>query len=529
MAVVLLFLGLISVGLYLPSLRYDFVWNDRHLIVGNRLLLTSSPKDILTRSFWAGAGLEEVDAPLNLYYRPFTTISYWLDLKISGGRPWFFHLVNVLLGAFATIGVTLIVWELLHSGVWAGLAGLLFATHPAHTECIAYISSRADLLVTTFLSFGAFALLRSIRKRNWLWLLLLPFSYAMGLFSKESALLFPILIFITPFLTQTRPPKRFWWLLPGLLIVVITYLWARAIIFNQALPTPTALGTVKITNIVNTFGYYIRMFLSPFAHRVKIPPDPKFSGVASVTIYTVIFLVSFPLAAMRPRFWIALWGYAWAILFLLPVSNIFPLGLQAAERWLFLPSVGLIAIVITIFSRMLVAHHRLRAVVGVALIVIAGLFARDVTRRLPIWQNDLTLYSAMVKEARREPEGYAGLARAIQTTLPDSAIKLYNRAILLNQGFTDAHINIALLYTQKGDHRRAIHHLRLADELKPCSPKIQTYLAYAFLTAGQLDSAESAFNRAIALDSSFPRALLGNQLPPFVIPSPASGRVKESP
>jgi len=115
----------------------------------------------------------------------------------------------------------------------------------------------------------------------------------------------------------------------------------------------------------------------------------------------------------------------------------------------------------------------------------------------------------MIKEAPQAPVGYFGLARAFQGQIPDSAISLYKRAILIDQGFVPAHINIALLYSEKGDHRRAIHHLRLANELEPDSPRILTDLGFVFLYSGQLDSALAAFQRAQVLDSTLPQAILG--------------------
>ncbi len=499
MTLVLLVVGVVSVGLYLPSLRYDFVGLDRQLLVNNRLITVVSRQ------------------PTADYYRPVTTLSFWLDLKIGGGKPWLFHLINCLLGAGAAMMVTLIVWELLHSGVWAGLAGLIFATHPTHNEAIGAIYGRADLLVTLFLGFGAFALLRSLRKRNWRWWWVIPFCFAFALLSKESALLFPLLIALTPFFAQTRVPKRFVGLLLLLLIILLIYLLARTLIFNQALPLPASLRAINFASIGNTFGYYLKMFFWPFRHRVKFPPDPNFLKPAPLLIWTILFLVSLPLAGFRPRFRILLWGYLWTILFLLPVTNIIPLGLQAAERLLFLPSVGLVAIVIPLLSRMLVAHHQIRAVVGIFLLLIGLTFAWETSRRLSIWRNDGKFFSAMVKEAPGEPEGYFGLARVIQEVMPDSAIKLYNRAILLEQGYVNAHINIAILYSQKGDHRRAVHHLRLANEMNPDSPRIQTELGFAFLRRGinespLRDSALKAFNRALLLDSTSLQALLGTAL-----------------
>lgn len=503
-ALVSLTVGVVAVILYLPTLRYDFVWEDKAQIVHR----ANSPiGDIFLPGFQADmrSGLESgVDTGC---YRPLTAFSFLLDRKVAGTKPWYFHLVNVVLAAGSAVLVVLIVWELLHSGAWAGIAGLLFATHPSHVEPVAFVSARAELLTALFLSFAAFALLRSFRKRNWRWWLVVPLGYALGLLSKESALLFPLLVLFTPLFIQSRFPRRFWFVLLALVVIGIGYLLLTCRIFNR--PFAPEIAPLRFLNLVNTFGLYVRMFFYPFEEQIKIPRDPAFLKLTPFFLYAMLFLVVAPLAALRRRFRIGLWGYFWTIVFLLPVSGISATGLQAAERFLFLPSVGMMVLVITFFSRLLVAQHGVRRFVGFGLVALAGLFAWDSLLRLPVWRDEKNLFLTMVKEVPQDPGAYFGLGRVLQSALPDSAITLYKRTILLDQGFVPAHINIGRLYSEKGDHRRAIHHFRLADELKPGSAEIQTELGFAFLYSGQLDSALGAFRRAQAIDSVLLPARLG--------------------
>ncbi|MGQ9708378.1 MAG: tetratricopeptide repeat protein [bacterium] len=511
MALVLTAVALLGIVLYLPALRYKFVWDDNQLIVNNRLLAETRPWEVFFRGYWAGTA-EAEEGPVAAYYRPVTSFSFWLDLKVAGLNPVYFHLINLVLAAGAGVLVSLIVWELLHSAVWAFLAGIIFVAHPAHVESVAFVSGRTDLLVSVFIGFAAFALLRSFRKRNRWWWVAVPVGFALGVLSKETALLFPLLVALTPLFVQSRAQKLYWLLVLVLVLVAGGYLFLRQGVFNQMLPMPTGGLAFDLMNIVNTFGYYIRMFFVPFEHHAKIPLDPLFLKLSSFFVWTLLFVISIPLAALRPRFRILLWGYAWTIVFLLPVSNIFPIGPQAAERLLFLPSVGLVALLVVLLSRLLVAHHQIRVVVGGALVVVTAWFSYNTRNRMPVWRDEVALFSAMVKEAPNAATAYANLAGALRTVLPDSAIKLYNRAILLDQGFTRVHINIAILYSQKGDFRRAIHHLRLADELEPNSVRVQNNLGYAFLLSGQIDSAVVAFERALVLDPSAPEPRAGQAL-----------------
>ena len=183
MAAVLATVALVSVALYLPTGRYGFVWDDDSLIVGNSLLVHSRPDDIFSRGFWAGSP-EPAGGSGSAYYRPLVTLSFWLDQGLSKNNPHWFHLVNLLLYALASAAVTLVLWELLHSGVWALLGGLLFAAHSSHVESVAFVSGRTDILLTLFTGIAAFALLRSFRKRNRWWWLVVPPAFGLALLSK---------------------------------------------------------------------------------------------------------------------------------------------------------------------------------------------------------------------------------------------------------------------------------------------------------------------------------------------------------
>ncbi|KAL1458924.1 hypothetical protein WDU94_010947 [Cyamophila willieti] len=70
---------------------------------------------------------------------------------VSGLQPLWFHASNVVLHAIASVLFTRLV--LVVVGLeprYAMLAGLIFATHPIHTEAVAGIVGRADILACIF-------------------------------------------------------------------------------------------------------------------------------------------------------------------------------------------------------------------------------------------------------------------------------------------------------------------------------------------------------------------------------------------
>ncbi len=498
MAVVLAIVALFSAALYLPSTRYSFVWDDNTLIAGNSLLAHSRPADIFSRGFWAGSP-EPATGSAAAYYRPLVTLSFWLDQSLSRNNPHWFHTVNLLLYALAAGAATLVLWELLHSGVWALLGGLLFAAHSSHVESVAFVSGRTDIMLTLFTNLAAFALLRSFRKHNPWWWLVVPPAYGLALLSKETVVLFPLLVALAPLLVGVRYDRRYWLLVLATLAVLAGYLLLRAAAVPVPIPIEGRVGFgSRLAAVANTVGLYVRMFFWPFEHHAKFPASDALFAPTQNALFALLFIVSVPLLALKRRFTATLWGYAWTIAFLLPVANIASIGPLAAERLLCLPSAGLVMVLVTALSRLLTFRVVTRKVVGAGLGAAIMLLGADTMARTRIWKNNETLFTAMVREAPEAPSAYANLADAIGGQRPDSALVLYNHALRLDQGYVHAYLHAGILLSEKGDHRRAIHHLRLANELEPNSALALNDLGSAFLAAGETDSALVTFDRAIA-------------------------------
>src|SRR5438046_360022 len=117
-AVVAVFAG----ALYLPTLAFDFVFDDDHLIVNNNFLKEPwSPLRAFAHHFWYGTAYGTG------YYRPIVAASLALNGRLLGWGPAGFHLVNVLLHALNAV-LLLALARRLALPVWAAaLAAALFA------------------------------------------------------------------------------------------------------------------------------------------------------------------------------------------------------------------------------------------------------------------------------------------------------------------------------------------------------------------------------------------------------------------
>jgi protein O-mannosyl-transferase len=524
MTVVLATVSLASIAIYLPATRYGFVWDDTELITKNSLLAGSRPADIFLRGFWAGAA-EQIAGPHLPHYRPLVTLSFWLDLRVSHANPHWFHVANLLLYALASAAVTLVLWELLHSGVWALLGGLFFAAHSSHVESVAFVSGRTDVMLTIFTAISAFALLRSLRKHNRWWWLVVPPAFGLALLSKETAVVFPLLIALAPLLVGAKYDRRYWLPVLASMIVLAGYFLLRTAAVPIPIPFSRQAGIWdRLASIVNTFGLYVRMFFWPFKHQVWYQANST-SQVSPLNMtFALLLAISAPLLILRRRLAPALWGYAWTIAFLLPVVSGLVLGPIAAERLLFLPSAGIVMVLTTVFSRMDESRSPARRIAGVGVAVVIVLLGADSMIRTPVWRNGETLFSAMVREAPTAPSAYSGLADEIAGARPDSALALHEHALRVNPSFAQAHMHAAVLLLDKGDLRGAIQHLRIARELVPNSDMVLNNLALAFNDSGEVDSALATIDRAIEVQQGGTAVLHLNRANVLI----AAGRTDEA-
>lgn len=140
----------------------------------NQDLLPETPwTHIFYNDFW---GTLLTHSGSHKSYRPLCTLSFRLNHAIGGLNPWSYHLVNVLLHAAVTGLFTNFSKILLGDGYWAFMAGLMFASHPIHTEAVAGIVGRADVGASLFFLLSLLCYMkhcstRGSSARTWGWFL----------------------------------------------------------------------------------------------------------------------------------------------------------------------------------------------------------------------------------------------------------------------------------------------------------------------------------------------------------------------
>jgi hypothetical protein len=424
----------VAVALYLPTVHYDFVQDDRVIVAGNPAVRSlSQAVRGFGRPYWPPPNAGGL-------YRPLTILSYAVDWQLGGGRPWLFHLMNALWHGLASVLVVLVVVRWIPEPA-ALTTGLVFALHPVHVEAVAGIVGRAEMLAAV----GLLGVVVSAR-RGW-WAAAVACA-ALAMFSKEHGVAAGLLVFIDDWL---RPPgvRRYpisLYVALGVVTVVFLGLWARiggAAAADVAPPFVGVGARERLALSLPAVARAARLLVWPTELSADYGPQviPVRAGVSLAAVAGGAVVVGvLGVGLWCRRRWPALSFAALATaLSCLPTSNLlFPSGIVLAERNLYVA-----VLLVAVAAGYGVASGMVRwgsrrtsvAVAALALALAAGSYVR-----LQAWRDNRSLLLTLLLD---HPESYHAhaSAAAVLAGLRDTAgaRREYARAESLFGG--DPHLN----------------------------------------------------------------------------------------
>ncbi|XP_059167603.1 protein O-mannosyl-transferase TMTC4-like isoform X1 [Physella acuta] len=191
---------MVAVLCFVNSYDGEFVFDDTEAIENNKDLLPSTPiSNLLENDFW-GRKLSNLS---HKSYRPITVLTFRWNYWAAGGLyPKGFHIVNILLHGFVCVllmpayKVVLSINAMHSSPKSSLLCSLLFAVHPVHTESVAGVVGRADLLCALFFILSFLMYVKGITRESafcpsncsYLWIIISMSFCACATFSKEQGI-----------------------------------------------------------------------------------------------------------------------------------------------------------------------------------------------------------------------------------------------------------------------------------------------------------------------------------------------------
>jgi protein O-mannosyl-transferase len=421
---VLIFLA--GLLLFLPTVSYEFTYDDSYVILSNPLVQSPALfSHLWLRSYLGG------DVQTNMgHWRPLGTTTHAVMWWVFGHCPSVCHLINALIHALNGLLVFGLARRWLRCDRAAGIAGLLFALHPIHIEAVANVIGRAELLVMMFtlLAWRVHLGGRPTPARAASAALL----YLCAMLCKESAIPGLGLFVLGDAIMATRRDRA--WVRERLplwlahLGALVAFLVLRRMVLGiwgapdiDRMPTnplsPESALTQWLTAIT-VLAFHWRLLLWPvalqmdYAHSVfpvvTSPLDPRF-------IASVIALGA--LAALAIWAWRRARGVTLGIVIHFTavsiVSNIvFLTGIMISERGLYLPSLGLCLVAGVGGAALL---RRWPSMVW-ALVALGMALGAQTAAQMRLWSDDLTLFTHVAQRGSNSTMVWANLAAARQRT-----------------------------------------------------------------------------------------------------------------
>lgn len=392
-AVLLRVTFLLTFIVYLRTITFDWVFDDHLQVTMNPWLASwGSLKQIFTLHSWA---FTDYEVPAK-FYRPLYLVWLLVNNQLFHGTPGWFHLAGVFLHLGGVFLAYLTARRLLQDARTATMAALLFALHPSKVESVAWVAGLTEVLLAVFFFSTVLAYLRWVQESvpRGRWIVVSAACFTGALFSKETAVLAPVLIATHYWVSGRRRIVEFAKLLAPYVVVGLVYWMIRLNVMHGVAQLSGRLSATKtLFTMPLAFWWYIVHTVWPFGLSLYYPEmivrDASLTRFVLPTLGLIVLAVLYAWFA-RKSVTGKLMGIWFVLTMLPPVVAI--LLLQPHDRYLYLPSFAF-----AVVAAMLLA--RLTTKLGaIALVIMALGFATGSFITTGYWEDDLhTFERALVK------------------------------------------------------------------------------------------------------------------------------------
>ena len=466
----------VGLSLYTASFNHGFVLDDNLVITSNSHVqkgLSGIPD--LLRYNYAHGHAEYNDG----LYRPLSLITFAIEKELFNLGSKSSHVIQVFL--YALLLIVLLLWlnSLLDNHTyWPLIITLLFAAHPIHTEVVANLKSRDELLAMLFFSTAALYFTRWLGNQKIMSLVFAMLAMFIASFAKESTVTFAA---IFPLIAWYKN-EDFKKLVIGsafLSAPILLFLIIRSLVLSDLGPVDSGVSSLLQNSLIENDGfinristgaviqglYFILLFIP-----IGLSHDYSYNAIEIVNlsdpeaiVWIMVILASLIVGfiGVKRKKW---WGFGIIFYFITisAVANVFILiGAMAAGRFVFAPSLGFsIAIVAGLHQAI---QNRKLFHISATVIIIA--FSVLTIGRVPDWESNFTLFTADVDKvpnsARAQYDAGSGYIeesktdrRNAPTYLTKARIHL-NKAIEIWPDYQDAYNNLGISYMNTREYEEA--------------------------------------------------------------------------
>ncbi|MBU3660034.1 MAG: tetratricopeptide repeat protein [Flavobacteriales bacterium] len=543
-SVIVFFVGFL---LFANTINHDYALDDTGAIAQNLNVqegIKGIPK-ILKMDLW-----EFSDVKLG-YYRPLSLITFAIEIEFFGNAPHVSHFNNVLIFALSGVFLFLVLQQIFGKfHQWLPLiATLLFIAHPIHTEVVANIKSRDELLSFLNLFVVLFFVLRHIKTKKW-WYLPFVFVFSfLGMLSKETALtglvLVPVFYYIFDNQTILQSALKSVSVFLAIFFFFVQKKMALGTleanipvdIINYPYIPPHVNESAKFSMAFYLFGFGLNLLILPITLRYDYSynqiPAVDFSNPLALVGLLVFFIGAYftvKLILNKKMLGIPLaifyLNFGPALAFTILRGGIF------AERFLFTSTLGFVLLLviglIELGKKINLAAAESTSKQAIPLFVVCGiifsLYSFKTIDRNKVWKDNYTLFSTDLKTGQNSAQNQRHFAEQTlvlameekdsvkQLALAKESLKGFKISLKMHPKFAESYLKAAVVYQlYLKDADKAIENYKKCIACEP-SRNLRSEAYYNLGTVYQNDKADFmyasyCYNQALVFNPSFQAAI----------------------
>lgn len=444
------------------------------------------------------------------YYRPMCTSSFMVDATMGNGAAWIFHFSNMLIHLVCCF----LFFKLLQGfGVGrktAFIAALIFSVHTINVHAVAWIPGRNDSLLGLFI-FGAFlSVLRFHREQKILWAIVSVFLLTGALFTKETAVVLPVLLFFF-ILHFAEKEKRMSFAILFISWSLVTAGWF--LLRHHIVPAYPGLHNIDMGILAwdASCGLLMQVgkFLLPVQQSVLPKVEETYVWIFALIVVGALILILRTNISNKKNAWFGLEWFALLIGIPLLFGSVNGHG-EHYEHRMYVPAFGLYLFIIQLRLRDTSIFQKANIQRTVLSLFLLFLMV-NTWMRSRVYENAYTYSAAGIAESPGTPLFYNLLGewyannRQFDKALEcfDTYIKMYPRKGIVY--YSRANVYISLHETKKAllDFQRAV-------ALEPDRPDFLLGRARTYMLAGMLDSAKADFEILLSKGANVPKEILAD-------------------
>ena len=480
----------------------------------------------------------------NDMWRPLSLVMFAIEYQFFGPNPMVGHFFNIVVYAGCVIMFFMFLDKFFggKKTVIAFIAALIFAVHPIHTEVVANIKSRDELMCFFFAFLSLNLYMNYMKEGKMLHLVMGTFIFFLSLISKETAIAFMAIIPLLFFFYYNENRQRAIFITAASAAMLLLFMAIRSSIlstYNANQPAPVEFidnalagapnALVKFASEVVVMGKYLKLMFIPY----PLLCNYSYNAIPYADFASIWFWISLIAYGALIYFAITRWlknkkdPWAFGIIFYLATLALFSnfpflMGAELAERFAFFASAGICLLLALAVEQWIIKAQAtdimlLKSTKVLAVMVpLIMIFSVMTIARNFDWKTDFLLYKTDVEKSPNDARLYHYVATAIaenvytketdtvkQRELDRESIDYLRKSLAIYPTYSEAHIELGRIYDRKRMWDSAEVHDLKAVELNPNNATAVNNLGSVYLASAKYQQAILMFQRSISLNQNF--------------------------